>query len=110
MAALEYLVHVDSAHTPADLVALTIDVPDDLAVETLDAASLPADWAQTVGSYECQAAGDAWLIAGATPILRVPAAPIPEEHNFLLNPRHAMSGRWQTIAERPFTYDPRLLL
>src|SRR5919198_3247531 len=44
LAVLELLVHVDPDEIPADLLALTIDVPDDVAVETLDTRSLPSDW------------------------------------------------------------------
>jgi RES domain-containing protein len=109
LAALEYLVHVEPANVPADLIALTISVPDALGSSTVDAASLPTDWAQVIGAPECRAAGDAWLAAGETPLLRVPAAPIPEEFNILLNPRHPLAARCRIVAERPFAFDPRLL-
>jgi hypothetical protein len=39
----------------------------------------------------------------------VPAAPIPEEFNILLNPRHPLAARCRIVAERPFAFDPRLL-
>src|SRR5919108_1210905 len=85
---LELLVHVDPDEIPADLLALTIDVPDDLPVETLDAQSLPSDW-QAPEREACRPAGDAWLASLRTAVLRVPSAIVPEEHNFLLNPLHS---------------------
>lgn len=109
LAALEYLVHVEPADVPNDLVAQTIDVPDDLLVKETDSQSLVSDWAQSTGSPGCQAVGDAWLSEATYAVLRVPAAPIPEESNVLLNPRHPDASRWSVVAERPFTYDPRLL-
>ncbi len=108
LAALEYLIHIDPEDAPADLIALTIEVPDDLDVETVDAASLPAGWAQAPEPLNCKAIGDAWVAAGRVLALRVPAAPIPEEANVLLNPRHPAAHRVQIVAERPFCYDPRL--
>ena len=109
LAALEYLVHLDPADAPADLVALTIEIPDALPVQTVDVTSLPAGWAEATGSTACQKIGDAWLAAGALAVLRVPAAPSPEDSNVLVNPLHTATGNLATVAERPFTFDPRLL-
>jgi len=109
LAALEYLVHLDPADAPADLVALTIEIPDALPVQTVDVTSLPAGWAEATGSTACQKIGDAWLAAGARAVLRVPAAPSPEDENVLVNPLHPAVGSLAIVAERPFTFDPRLL-
>ena len=110
LAALEYLVHIDPADVPADLVALTLDVPDDVAAEAVAAADLPPGWERGPESHVCQAIGDRWLREGQTPLLRVPAAPVPEEANVLLNPRHFDAARVRVAAERPFAFDPRLLV
>jgi RES domain-containing protein len=32
--------------------------------------------------------GNAWTIAGTSVVLQVPSAIMPDEHNFLLKPRH----------------------
>jgi RES domain-containing protein len=63
LAALEYLVHVDPGDVPSDLTAVTIEIPDDMAHETVGASVLPKQWAQATGSIECVAIGDAWLKA-----------------------------------------------
>ncbi len=109
LAALEYLVHVDAAGAPADLVAMTIEFPDDLEVESVPAASLPNGWERAMSWTACQAIGDAWLASGRAFGLRVPSAAIPEESNVLLNPRLPGARRLRVVAERPFAYDPRLL-
>ncbi len=109
LAAIEYLVHLDPAYLPTDLVAVTIRVADDLPRLTLHAAALPKGWHTVTGSPECRDAGDAWLAGGKAAALRVPAAPIPEEFNVLLDPSHPSASKWSVIAERPFTCDPRLL-
>ena len=109
LAALEYLVHVDPDLVPTDLVALTLELPDDVATETIDAAALPAGWAHVPEPAACRALGDAWLRAARTVALRVPAAPVPEEWNVLLDPRHPDIARVAVVAERPFAFDPRLV-
>lgn len=109
LAALEYLIHVDVADVPADLVALTIEVPDDVEVTTVDPATLPPGWEQVAEPTACKALGDAWLSEGRHLGLRVPAAPVPEEFNLLLDPRHPAASRVRVVAERAFHFDPRLI-
>lgn len=109
LAALEYLVHVDVDLVPTDLVAITLELPDDAAVETVDVAALPAGWQHASEPAACKALGDAWLGAARAVALRVPAAPVPEEWNVLLDPRHADMARVRVVGERAFGFDPRLV-
>jgi RES domain-containing protein len=109
LAALEYLVHVDPGDVPNDLVAITINVPDGASAEEVEANALPAGWEQVAAHPACAVIGDAWLRAGRSLLLRVPSAPIPEEANILINPRHAEAHGVSTAASRPFFFDPRLL-
>lgn len=109
LAALEYLVHLDLAVVPSDLMAITIEVPDTVPVTFLDPNALPATWAQFADCPACQAAGDAWLAKAQFALLRVPSAPIPDEANVLLNPQHPDAAHWRTVVERPFHFDPRLV-
>jgi RES domain-containing protein len=53
--------------------------------------------------------GDAWLVAALTLTLHVPAAPVPEELNVLINPVHPEAARVRVVARRPFFFDPRLV-
>ena len=109
LAALEYLIHLDVAEEAPDLVALEIEIPDNAAVQEVLAADLPEHWARTVEPRACKILGDGWLGSGSSLLLRVPAAPVPEEHNILLNPGHSGFGRVKVVRERPFQFDPRLL-
>jgi len=108
LAALEYLVHVDPTDVPADLVALTIEVPDDVAIERVNTARLPKRWMQSASCPECQALGDAWLAGGKTALLSGPSAPVPEENNVMVNPRHVDAARVQITSQRKFAFDSRL--
>lgn len=109
LAALEYLVHVDIEDVPDDLVVLTIEVPDTVVGRRIDVESLSAGWALPSGALECRARGDAWLTKGTEAILRVPAAIIPEEDAFILNPRHPDARDIIVRCRRRFVFDARLL-
>lgn len=109
LAALEYLAHVDPEDVPGDLVAMSIEVPDDLPEERIRVPDLPADWNRVPDHPACVERGDAWARAARTALLRVPSALLPEEENVLLNPRHPDAARIVVGPTRPFAFDPRLL-
>lgn len=109
LAALEMLVHIPASLAPTDLVALTLEIPDDLAWDEVDMSRVRPDWYNYVDSAECRSVGDEWIAASTSPTLRVPAAPVPEEHNFLISPLHPDAGRIRVVSERPFTFDSRLI-
>jgi hypothetical protein len=102
-AVLEVLVHLD---LPPELIPdayrlLTLDVPDDIAVETLERTP--------ESEADCRAVGDRFLDRGEALGLRVPSAIVSQEHNILLNPRHVGMERVRLQADDPFRFDPRLL-
>ena len=108
LAALELLVHLDSSEAPRDLVLIEVTFPGD-SVESVGASSLPATWSRTQEHPACRKRGDAWLDAGRSLVLRVPAAPMVEEVNYLINPAHPAFRRVRTHRQRRFTFDPRLI-
>jgi RES domain-containing protein len=109
LAALEVLVHVDPLTAPNDLRLLAVELPDDLPMETLDPASLPAGWNAVPAPPALQALGTSWLTGGRTAALIVPSAVITVEQNVLLNPRHPDMRRVRIIGDDPFSFDTRLL-
>jgi RES domain-containing protein len=92
LATLEILVHVS---TPEERLEprswFEITLPSS-AVEDIDRTKLPANWYSPIPVAETQAIGDAWLKAGKTLVLRVPASVLPtsrsKEYNYILNPAH----------------------
>lgn len=110
LAALEVLVHIDPTDAPADLILLTVTVPDDARLDAVRPDDLPAGWAAVPEHPACIARGTEWARGKSSVGLLVPAAPIPEEPNVLLNVAHPDFGRIAIVAERPFSFDPRLLV
>jgi len=108
LAVVETLAHLDPDLVPDDYVALTIEIPDAVAVESVDVTRLSSKWKNYDDTTECRLIGNAWYDGGASAVLRVPAAPVPAENNSLLNVAHADMQRIRVVATMPFQFDPRL--
>ena len=80
---------------PKDYVLLQVSLP--AGEDRID--TLPADLC---------AAGDAWLLGGKSPVLRVPSMLVPGASNLLLNPRHGDVHHARIDAIEPFVFNPRL--
>lgn len=108
-ALLEILVHfeIDVRNLPAKYRLLKLEGPEGLAVEHVRAADLRADWRERPDIT--RAAGDRWLQAGRSPMLRVPSAVVPETFNVLLNPAHPDATRLTVVRVSEHVLDPRLL-
>jgi RES domain-containing protein len=108
LAMLEVLVWTDPADVPKDYEMKEIVVPEGITVEGVTPHELPPDWRKPRNTA-CRAVGDAWASAGRSLVLQVPSALIPEEPNFLINPRHPAAADVRVVVSRPFSFDPRLL-
>ena len=109
LAALEFLVHVDSSEAPRDLLAMRISIPDDLSITEIKLRTLPAGWDRYPAGDACRKLGDRWVLTGKSAVLRVPSAPVHEEWNLLLNPRHPEFQRIREASMRRFQFDQRLI-
>lgn len=108
LAALEILVHVDTDLAPNDFVVFAVDIPGKRFVEYNDPNVLADDWRDRQPPLACQALGSAWLKENKTPVLAVPSAIIPEETNYILNPRHPKFSKLIISPLKPFLFDQRL--
>jgi RES domain-containing protein len=107
LAVLEMLVHLDSPDLLAQYVLLEVDF-DESFVTTVEASDLPANWRADPAPPEVRAIGDDWILTGTSVVLRVPSALLPDEANFLLNPRHPDFTKLRIGKPQPFHLDPRL--
>jgi RES domain-containing protein len=108
LAALELFVHLDIDIVPPNLVAIQVEVPDNLAVEAVKIDSLPKNWRRYPAPEVLKDIGTAWSAKGATAILAVPSAVIPEERNYLLNPAQPDFKRIRISRPVSFRFDPRM--
>jgi RES domain-containing protein len=108
LAALERFVHTDSDIEPRDLVAISVEISDGTAIESVGVETLPADWRTFPPPPTLAAIGDEWFHASRTAILSVPSVVIPNERNFVLNPTHREFAQLSIGPPEPFSFDPRM--
>jgi RES domain-containing protein len=108
LAAQELFVHLAFEEAPADLVAASAEIPDDLTITALRIADLPKGWRRFPGPESLADLGTNWVESNESAVLEVPSAVIPQESNYLLNPRHPDFHRIRVRQPEAFTYDPRM--
>jgi RES domain-containing protein len=108
-ALVEVMVHleIDAEDLPSHYQLLGVEVPDGAAITALGENELPAGWRQQITST--RARGDDWLRTGASALLRVPSAIVPEAANYLLNPAHPDAARIGIASAIRAAFDPRLM-
>jgi len=113
LALLEVLVHIKNAkpiHPPAKDRYVLYPVAFDAAlVEELPDSSLPSDWDAEPPKDSTKFIGDAWIAGSSSAVLSVPSVIVPEERNYLLNPKHDFFSRIDIGLPVPCRFDPRLL-
>jgi hypothetical protein len=80
--------HPPAIVEPTDIVAMPVEISDDIAVESVEVKTLPADWRTFPPPPALAVIGDQWFRASRTAVLSVPSVVIPHERNFVLNPTH----------------------
>jgi RES domain-containing protein len=105
LAALEFLVHADRDVLPSDLVLAEVAF-DDADIEN---AIVPECW-DVGGSADAVTYGARWLRDERSLVLAVPSVLVPEEPNYVINPRHRRAKSLAISPTlRPLLYDERLL-
>ncbi len=107
LAVLESLAHINPTNIPDDMVLLTIEVPDD--VISLDTELLPENWKASPEPHILKQIGNLFLQKNEHLLLKVPSALVPEEFNYLVNPRNPNIEKVKIKAQTPFSFDERIL-
>lgn len=104
---LEVMVHANIGRVPRGVHFITIDIPDDVAVETVMPAAVP-EW----DAHPAQASvvfGERWLRGKTALVLLVPSVVTGGlDQNALINPLHGDFARVAVGQEAPVRLDPRL--
>ncbi len=104
-AMLEKLVHTNG-RMPKHQVSVTYEMPDSIRIQTLEPAQVPG-W-DTPDMIASRAAGDGWLAARNTVVLRVPSVVFDVERNVMINPVHADFAKIRVLGIDPVRWDDRL--
>jgi RES domain-containing protein len=110
LAVLELFIHFTRRDITISksLVAIPVLIPDTIKVIDVFAQDLPPGWKTSPPPDFTRDIGTEWAKGGASALLRVPSAVIPEEHNFVLNVKHPDFTKITLGDARSFTLDDRV--
>jgi RES domain-containing protein len=110
-ALLEVMVHleIDFEDLPDNYQLLEIDVPDDVAIESVTIASIEKvsqDWKEDPKTTRDLLL--TWFEEVRTVVVAVPSAIMPFAKNYLINPRHKDAARISVVQAARYPHDRRL--
>jgi len=103
---LETLVHANVL--PKDMVLVSLEIPDDVAIRRWLPKSLHRSWADYPFGAAAQKRGTTWAKRGNELAIGVPSAVVRSEWNCLVNPMHADIAQIEAKVLGRFRFDPRL--
>jgi RES domain-containing protein len=106
LACLETVAHLGVGDLPLNRYLVAIAIPD--AMWAAAERFVPvehAGWDAIPAGKVSLDYGDAWALQRRSLLLIVPSVIVPEERNFVINPRHPDSSRLRTQKRRRFTYE-----
>lgn len=106
LAKLETL--ANSPGLPKNRVLVTVHLPDDASITTVDPSALPEGWQDWPYLEELADMAERWINERKCWIMRVPSAQSPTEVNYLLNPLHPEHATLRLVSIEPHPFDSRL--
>lgn len=107
LALLEMLVQDDAVR--ARYVLIPVQIPSTVSMTVLEVDDLPQDWRSLASRDALQAMGRAWLEKARSAVLAVPSAVVPQERNYLINPKHPHFARMRVGEPQSLQTDLRLM-
>lgn len=106
LAVLEFSVHVNVNSILRNLSLIELDIPGDFL--EVQISSLPGDWRASPAPSSTKDFGTALLNNASHPVIKIPSTVIPEEFNYIINPRHPLIQKCKILAVADFVYDVRI--
>ena len=108
LACLENVVHRTSKGLKDNFKTIVAEIPDGMTIEEIMVSALHPDWRQFSYYPYTQKLGDEWILRSTSAVLKVPAAIVPAEHNYILNPLHHDFKDIKYIGNESFDFDNRI--
>ena len=105
---LEVAVHLDLDIIPNDYVLVEIYLPDGTTIKTVRMDELESDWNSIPHSESTQLFGDDFLEANQYLAIKVPSAIVPQEFNYIINPKHKDYSEVRVLNVEMFSFDTQL--
>lgn len=107
LALLESVVHISNIQLTGYCL-LCLDIPDNSITEK-KRDDLPVDWFVNPAPDALQVTGNSFIAENRYLALRLPSAIMPEESNYLINPRHPLFKKVKILYRRNIPIDERLV-
>ena len=107
LAILELMVHLEDDSDISGFVAIPVTF-DSALVQAVPPSRLPKNWLDLPVSEQSQNFGRQWLEAKQSLVLQVPSSVVPNESNFLVNPRHPQFSLLKIGSPQPLHIDRRI--
>lgn len=108
LAMAEVAVHLSWASLPTDYMMLTIEIPNELAIQEVQPYELPKGWNIFPHPKSTQSIGDKFVFENKVCLLKVPSVVTQGDYNLLINPRHADFSKIRISRREQFPFDSRL--
>jgi RES domain-containing protein len=108
LAMAEVAVHFTLATLPSDYMMVTISIPDDVSIKTVQEKDLPKGWNTFPYGSGTQSFGDDFVNENKYCLLRIPSAVTKGDFNILINPAHPEFKKIKILLEEPFPFDNRI--
>ena len=108
LAALEMLVHLNSAELLSSYSYATLEFEEKDVLLVEDFEKLPKNWSTSPPPLAVQEIGDKWALSMTSLVLRVPTSVVPGEFNYLVNVGHPDFSTLKRGKPRVFPFDERL--
>ncbi len=108
LACLENVVHRNQMGLNQSFKVMTIEIPDDLCILTVELKNLPGDWTEFHHMPITQKIGEDWVREAKSAILKVPSSIINAEYNYLINPLHPDFKSVRLLKAETFIFDKRI--
>lgn len=107
LAILEYSVNTLENDIPRALSLISIDIPEN-NILVIPIQQLPGDWHHTPVPQSTKNFGTKLLESLQSPVIKIPSAVIPQESNYILNPKHPDASQFKIVEIKDFVYDIRI--
>lgn len=104
---LEALAHANIGRMPTSQGYVIVEVPKDVAIETLKESNFPQDW-DMENSASARAFGDQWLSEARSTLLIVPSVIAKLDRNAIINPYHPDAKKLIVSEPQKVIWDKRL--
>ncbi len=108
LAFLENMVRRQGVGFNDDFKTMILDIPDEVACQTIAAAALPTGWRNFRDYSLCQSIGNSWYDDGHFLLLKVPSAVLPDSSNYVINSLHPDFKRIRLIKVTDLIPDQRI--